>query len=241
MSGKLAGFLRNNLIALIALFIALGGTSYAATMLPAGSVGTKQLKSGSVTAAKIKAGAVGTASIANNSVTGDKVLESSLGKVPSAADADTAANATKWGGVSSGALGTAAILSGFSFKPFAEGTAWTTSGVSITTPGSAAWFMAAVSLPQGAQVTAMTQYYNLIAAGDPGELDLIRIPASSQYGSLEVTIPSASVASGNGSHKVTPASPTVIDNTANSYILQWNCPGSGNAHLVSVKLEYTLP
>ena len=128
MSGKLAGFLRNNLIALIALFIALGGTSYAAIKLPASSVGTKQLKSHAVTAAKLKAGAVGTAAIANDSVTGDKVLESSLGKVPSAThadtaanathatsadsatNADTAANATKWGGVSGGALGTAAIL-----------------------------------------------------------------------------------------------------------------------------------
>ena len=31
MSGKLTGFLRSNLIALVALFIALGGTSCAAT------------------------------------------------------------------------------------------------------------------------------------------------------------------------------------------------------------------
>jgi hypothetical protein len=39
MSGKIAGFVRGNLIALVALFIALGGTSYAATVLPANSVG----------------------------------------------------------------------------------------------------------------------------------------------------------------------------------------------------------
>ena len=44
-------------ISLIALFVALGGTSYAAiTSLPANSVGTKQLKNGAVTAAKINAG-----------------------------------------------------------------------------------------------------------------------------------------------------------------------------------------
>ena len=43
-------------ISLIALFVALGGTSYAAiTALPRDSVGTKQLKNNAVTPAKIKA------------------------------------------------------------------------------------------------------------------------------------------------------------------------------------------
>lgn len=40
-------------ISLIALFVALGGTTYAATSLPKNSVGTKQLKKGAVTKAKI--------------------------------------------------------------------------------------------------------------------------------------------------------------------------------------------
>jgi hypothetical protein len=41
-------------IACIALAIALGGTSYAAISLPAGSVGTKQLKRNAVNSAKVK-------------------------------------------------------------------------------------------------------------------------------------------------------------------------------------------
>lgn len=45
-------------ISLIALFIALGGTTYAATSLPRNSVGTKQLKKNAVTSPKIKNGAV---------------------------------------------------------------------------------------------------------------------------------------------------------------------------------------
>ena len=45
-------------ISLIALFVALGGTTYAATSLPTNSVGTKQLKKSAVTATKIKKGAV---------------------------------------------------------------------------------------------------------------------------------------------------------------------------------------
>ena len=97
-------FLRGNTIALLALFIALGGTTYAATALPKNSVGTKQLKKNAVTAPKIKNGAVTNAKIGKNAVTGVKVkddsltgadiLESSLGKVPSAAAADSATNAT---------------------------------------------------------------------------------------------------------------------------------------------------
>jgi Collagen triple helix repeat (20 copies) len=45
-------------IALVALVVALGGTSYAATVLPAGSVGTAQLKNGAVTSKKVKDGSL---------------------------------------------------------------------------------------------------------------------------------------------------------------------------------------
>ena len=45
-----------NAAATIALFVALGGTSYAALSLPAGSVGTRQLRSGAVTKAKLARG-----------------------------------------------------------------------------------------------------------------------------------------------------------------------------------------
>ena len=44
---------RSNLVAYVALFIALSGTSYAALSLPAGSVGTRQLKNRAVTAGKL--------------------------------------------------------------------------------------------------------------------------------------------------------------------------------------------
>jgi hypothetical protein len=41
-------------LALVALAVALGGTGYAATVLPAGSVGTAQLKNNAVVSAKVK-------------------------------------------------------------------------------------------------------------------------------------------------------------------------------------------
>jgi len=53
-----AGYLRRHHVALLALFVALGGTSYAAAKLPANSVGTKQLKKNAVTAAKVKNGSL---------------------------------------------------------------------------------------------------------------------------------------------------------------------------------------
>ncbi len=53
MLTRLLHLIRHNVIALIALFVALGGTSYAALNLPANSVGARQLKNRSVSAAKL--------------------------------------------------------------------------------------------------------------------------------------------------------------------------------------------
>src|ERR1700744_4135441 len=50
-------------ISLVALFFAFGGVGYAATQLPKGSVGTKQLRENSVTWDKIAPGTVGNARI----------------------------------------------------------------------------------------------------------------------------------------------------------------------------------
>jgi hypothetical protein len=49
-------YLRRHHIGIIALFVALGGTSYAATQLPDNSVGTRQIRPGSVTPAKLAPG-----------------------------------------------------------------------------------------------------------------------------------------------------------------------------------------
>jgi hypothetical protein len=49
-------YLRRHHVGIIALFIALGGASYAATQLPANSVGTRQIRPGAVTPAKLSPG-----------------------------------------------------------------------------------------------------------------------------------------------------------------------------------------
>jgi hypothetical protein len=67
-----------NVIALIALFVALGGSVYAA-----GKLSGKTIKKGSEPGNRIK----------KDTVTGKQVKESTLGKVPKAADADSAGSA----------------------------------------------------------------------------------------------------------------------------------------------------
>jgi hypothetical protein len=79
-----------NVVSCLALFVALGGSTYAAISLPKKSVGTKQLKKNAVTKAKIKKNAITTAKIRANAVTGAKVKESTLSTVPSANMANTA-------------------------------------------------------------------------------------------------------------------------------------------------------
>lgn len=68
----------SNVIATMALFIALGGAAVAAG-LPKNSVGPKQIKRGAVTAAKIRKQAVNSAKLANGAVTIGKLAPNSVG------------------------------------------------------------------------------------------------------------------------------------------------------------------
>lgn len=97
-------------LALLALFVALGGTTYAVTALPPNSVGGAQLRDRSVTedelanrsviSRKLATGAVTNRKIARGTVTGsrfapdalggDQIDESLLGTVPRAAEAERA-------------------------------------------------------------------------------------------------------------------------------------------------------
>src|SRR5262245_8223955 len=73
-----------NVVATLALVLALGGVSYAATKLPKNSVGTKQIKKGAVTGAKVK----------KHTLTGKNINLNKLGTVPSAKNATTAVTAS---------------------------------------------------------------------------------------------------------------------------------------------------
>ena len=61
------------LVALVALFVAMGGTTYAAWNLPAKSVGTEQLRNGAVSTAKLHNGAVSNSKLQTEAVTAGKI------------------------------------------------------------------------------------------------------------------------------------------------------------------------
>jgi hypothetical protein len=97
------------IVAMIALFVAMGGTTYAVKRLPKRSVGAAQLKKDAVRTRNIKARNVTRSRIAKKSIDSDlvatdalvgrNILESSLGQVPSAKDAAHAATADKLNGL----------------------------------------------------------------------------------------------------------------------------------------------
>jgi hypothetical protein len=82
-----------NVASTLALFVALGGVSYAAVKLPRNSVGTAQLRKNAVTGVKIKNRAVSASKIGANAVTGFHVAESTLAAVPEATHAAAAESA----------------------------------------------------------------------------------------------------------------------------------------------------
>lgn len=59
----------SNVMATVAVFVALGGVSYAAVTLPKNSVGARQIKSNSVTGSKVKNSSLTGADIKNKSLT----------------------------------------------------------------------------------------------------------------------------------------------------------------------------
>jgi hypothetical protein len=63
MTARIRIYLRRHHIALLALFLAIGGTSYAAVKLPTNSVATKQIKNGQVKAADLSKDAITSAKV----------------------------------------------------------------------------------------------------------------------------------------------------------------------------------
>jgi hypothetical protein len=58
MLSRVIRHVRQQLVGYIALFIALGGVSYAAVRIPANSVGTRQIRNRAVTASKVAASTI---------------------------------------------------------------------------------------------------------------------------------------------------------------------------------------
>lgn len=91
-----------NVVGTLALFIALGGVSWAAASAPKNSVSSKAIKKNAVTEAKIKKNSIVSSKVKNKSLTaadfkgdtltGAQINEASLGTVPSAVTAAGSSN-----------------------------------------------------------------------------------------------------------------------------------------------------
>jgi hypothetical protein len=82
------------IVASLALAVALGGTTYAASALPRNSVGARQLKAGSVTTVKLAKGSVTSRQIKDHTIVASDLAKNAIpalsGKAASATHADTA-------------------------------------------------------------------------------------------------------------------------------------------------------
>jgi hypothetical protein len=109
-----------NVMATIAVFIALGGSAYAATQLKKNSVGAKQLKKNAVSGAKVKDGSLSAADIggavdsADHASTADRADSAVRAtNAETSIDALRAANAERLGGSPSSAFVQTGQLGGF--------------------------------------------------------------------------------------------------------------------------------
>jgi hypothetical protein len=68
-----------NVASAIALFVALGGTSYAAVTLPSNSVGRAQIKTGGVGKSEVGSNTVGSSEIRGSSITAPDIKTSAVG------------------------------------------------------------------------------------------------------------------------------------------------------------------
>jgi hypothetical protein len=130
----------SNVIATMALFIALGGVAVAAG-LPRNSVGPKQLKRGAVTAAKIRKQAVTSAKLAPKSVINGKLGPNSVGP----------------GNIGNGAVTTAKLAKGSVIAETIKNSVVTTNKLNneaVTTPKLANEAVTSAKLGKGSVTTA---------------------------------------------------------------------------------------
>ena len=100
----------SNVIATIALFVALGGAAIAAG-LPRHSVGARQLKRGAITTRALRRGAVTSAKLAQGSVVAGKLGSSAVSQ-GTIADGAVTSGAIASGAVNAGKLGSNAVTTG---------------------------------------------------------------------------------------------------------------------------------
>jgi len=88
--------LRSQAIGVIALFVALGGTGYAAINIPAGSIGTRELHDAAVTNKKIANGSITPAKLNGHSIAASVVFWARIDQDGQVVSSSEPAHTTGW-------------------------------------------------------------------------------------------------------------------------------------------------
>ena len=164
--------LRNNVVGYVALFAALGGTSYAAVRLAPGSVTNRALARGAVSHSKLAANSVTSADIADGSLKPGDFARQTMTALTKGGGVTTAADGTTGSRGANGGSGTAGALG-----PAGPAGAAGSASIIVRARGTGT-----VSAPHGASTAVPIN--DATWTQSPGELDLIT-------GTVTVTIPSA--------------------------------------------------
>jgi hypothetical protein len=212
MLSRIAHHVRGNIVGYVALFAALGGTSYAAVSIAPGSVTTKALANGAVTNAKLAKHSIGPLDIKSHSLTAADFVSGLLG-FPGK-DGTNGGNGKDGGGGAEGPIGPTG----------AQGPAGANGSASI--PMFAAQSGGAVTAPHGSTTNVPLTGASWTQAGN--ELDLIA-------GSMTVEIPGTCTGSFGNSLVVD------VDGTPNTFALAPTIPASGTETVPFLVSELTQP
>ncbi len=192
-------------LATAALFIALGGTVYAAKKINGKAIKVKslpgnRLKVGSVPANRLKPGALQVATQSAGPITGAEIDELSLGQVPHAAHAESAdtartavdaqtalnavnaVNAAKVNGHSAGCLPGTQLFAGACWQSSANETALTASA------SAASCAVQGGTLPEALQLAAFSQLPSVtLAGGDEWSSDVTNMTAVDAFAVVTVS------------------------------------------------------
>src|SRR4051794_23504384 len=95
-----------NVVSLLALFVALGGTTYAAASLPSDSVGSLQIRTDGVGKSEIRSGAVGRSEVSTSGVAKSEIATGAVGK------SEVTTNAVGASEIAKDAVGTSELRDG---------------------------------------------------------------------------------------------------------------------------------
>jgi hypothetical protein len=153
-----------NVTSLLALSVALGGTSYAAVVLPANSVDSREIRTNAVGSSEIQAGAVGASELRTDSVRVSEIRASAVRSAEVATNAigaeEIAPNAVGESEVATGAIGTDELRDGQ--VDLADLSATTRNALAAA---NAVTYRAAVT-PAGASAGGTASFVARNAAGD---------------------------------------------------------------------------